>query len=105
MCVLFCGVLICVVLCFLWTPPSSSSHPPSAGPPSDEPPLDRIVEGLGHSSLRPWLQPWTSSRDTLDWVAQQETPPLAVDDVNADLDSDVINQQVSVAHAELLAGR
>ena len=45
-----------------------------------------------------------SSRDTLDWAAQQDTPILNVDDVEADPDSVEINPQVYVALAELLEG-
>ena len=45
-----------------------------------------------------------SSRDTLDWAAQQDTPILNVDDVEAGPDSVEINPQVYVALAELLEG-
>ena len=45
-----------------------------------------------------------SSRDTLDWAAQQDTPILNVDDVEAGPDSFEINPQVYVALAELLEG-
>ena len=45
-----------------------------------------------------------SSRDTLDWAAQQDTPILNVDDVEASPDSVEINPQVYVALAELLEG-
>ena len=45
-----------------------------------------------------------SSRDTLDWAAQQDTPILNVDDVEACPDSVEINPQVYVALAELLEG-
>ena len=45
-----------------------------------------------------------SSRDTLDWAAQQDTPILNVDDVEAGHDSVKINPQVYVALAELLEG-
>ena len=45
-----------------------------------------------------------SSRDTLDWAAQQDTPILNVDDVEAGPDSVEINPQVHVALAELLEG-
>ena len=38
-----------------------------------------------------------SSRDTLDWAAQQDTPILNVDDVEAGPDSVEINPQVYVA--------
>ena len=43
-----------------------------------------------------------SSRDALDWVAQQDTPILNVDDVEAGPDPVEINSQVYVALAELL---
>ena len=43
-----------------------------------------------------------SSRDTLDWAAQQDTPILNVDDVEGGPDSVEINPQVYVALAELL---
>ena len=42
----------------------------------------------------------TSSGDTVDWAAQQETPILTVDDVEACLDSVEINPQNYVALAE-----
>ena len=45
-----------------------------------------------------------SSRDTLDWAAQQDTPILNVDDVEAGPDSVEINPKVYVALAELLQG-
>ena len=45
-----------------------------------------------------------SSRDALDWAAQQDTPILNVDDVEAGPDSVEINPQVFVALAELLEG-
>ena len=45
-----------------------------------------------------------SSRDALDWAAQQDTPILNVDDVEAGPDSVEINPQVYVALAELLEG-
>ena len=45
-----------------------------------------------------------SSRDTLDWAAQQDTPILNVDDVEAGPDSVEIGPQVYVALAELLEG-
>ena len=45
-----------------------------------------------------------SSRDTLDWAAQQDTPILNVDDVEARPDSVEINPQVYAALAELLEG-
>ena len=45
-----------------------------------------------------------SSRDTLDWAAQQDTPILNVDDAEAGPDSVEINPQVYVALAELLEG-
>ena len=45
-----------------------------------------------------------SSGDTLDWAAQQDTPILNVDDVEAGPDSVEINSQVYVALAELLEG-
>ena len=45
-----------------------------------------------------------SSRDTLDWAAQQDTPILNFDDVEAGPDSFEINPQVYVALAELLEG-
>ena len=45
-----------------------------------------------------------SSRDTLDWAAQQDTPILNVDDGEAGPDSVEINLQVYVALAELLEG-
>ena len=45
-----------------------------------------------------------SSRDTLDWAAQQDTPILNVDDVEAGPDSVEIHPQVYVALAELLEG-
>ena len=45
-----------------------------------------------------------SSRDTLDWAAQQDTPILNVDDVEAGPDSVEINPQVYVALGELLEG-
>ena len=47
----------------------------------------------------------TSSRDTLEWAAQQETPTLTVDDVEAGPDSVESNPQICVALAELLEGR
>ena len=43
-----------------------------------------------------------SSRDTLDWAAQQDTPTLNVDDVEAGPNSVEINPQVYVALAEVL---
>ena len=46
-----------------------------------------------------------SSRDTLDWAAQQDTPILNVDDVEAGPDSVEINPQVYVALAELTGRR
>ena len=45
-----------------------------------------------------------SSRDALDWAAQQDTPILNVDDVEAGPYSVKINPQVYVALAELLEG-
>ena len=45
-----------------------------------------------------------SSRESLEWAAQQETPILTVDDVEARPDSVEINPQVHVALAELLEG-
>ena len=45
-----------------------------------------------------------SSRDTLDWAAQQDTPTLNVDDVELGPDSVEINPQVYLALAELLEG-
>ena len=45
-----------------------------------------------------------SSRETLDWAAQHETPILTVDEVEAGPDSVEINPQVYVALAELLEG-
>ena len=45
-----------------------------------------------------------SSRDTLDWAAQHDTPILNVDDVETGPDSVEINPQVYVALAELLEG-
>ena len=45
-----------------------------------------------------------SSRESLEWAAQQETPISTVDDVVADPDSVEINPQVYVALAELLEG-
>ena len=45
----------------------------------------------------------TSSGDTLDWAAQQETAILTVDDVEACLDSVEINPQNNVALAEGVA--
>ena len=45
-----------------------------------------------------------SSRDTLDWGAQQEAQILTVDDVEARPDSVKIDPQVYVALAELLEG-
>ena len=46
-----------------------------------------------------------SSRDSLDWAAQQDTPILNVDDVEAGPDSVEINPQVYLALAELLERR
>ena len=46
--------------------------------------------------------PW--SREALEWAAQQETPILTVDDVEAGPDSVEIDPQVCVALAELLEG-
>ena len=46
----------------------------------------------------------TSSRDTLDWAAQQETPILTVDDVEAGFDSVEVNPQIYVVLAEVLVG-
>ena len=46
----------------------------------------------------------TSSRDTLDWAAQQETPILTVDDVEAGPDSVDINPPDYVEQAQLLEG-
>ena len=45
-----------------------------------------------------------SSRDTLDWAAQQDTPILNVDDVEGGPDSVEINPQIYVALPELLEG-
>ena len=45
-----------------------------------------------------------SSRESLGWAAQEETPILTVDDVEAGPDSVEINPQVHVALAELLEG-
>ena len=45
-----------------------------------------------------------SSRDTLDWAAQQDTPILNDDDVEAGLASAETNPQVYVALADLLEG-
>ena len=45
-----------------------------------------------------------SSREALEWAAQQETPVLTVDDVVAGPDSVEIDPQVYVALAELLEG-
>ena len=45
-----------------------------------------------------------SSRESLEWAAQQETSILTVDDVEAGPDSVEINPQVYVALAELLEG-
>ena len=45
-----------------------------------------------------------SSRESIEWAAQQETPILTVDDVEAGPDSVEINPQVYVALAELLEG-
>ena len=45
-----------------------------------------------------------SSRDCLEWAAQQETPILTVDDVEGAPDSVEVNPQVYVALAELLEG-
>ena len=45
-----------------------------------------------------------SSRGTLDWAAQRNTPKLNVDDVDAGPDSVENNPQVLVALAELLEG-
>ena len=46
----------------------------------------------------------TSSRDTLDWAAQEETPILMVDDVGAGPDSVDISPHINVALAQLLEG-
>ena len=46
----------------------------------------------------------TSSRDALDWAAQQETTILTVDDVEAGPGSVEINPQIYLALAELLKG-
>ena len=43
-------------------------------------------------------------RDSLEWAAQQETPILTVDDIEAGPDSVEVNPQVYVALAELLEG-
>ena len=45
-----------------------------------------------------------SSRDSLEWAAQQETPISTVDDVEAGLDSVEVIPQVYVALAEVLEG-
>ena len=45
-----------------------------------------------------------SSRDTLDWAAQQGTPVLTVDDAEAGPDFVEISPQVYVALTELLEG-
>ena len=45
-----------------------------------------------------------SSRGALEWAAQQETPILTVDDVEAGPDSVEIDPQVYVALAELFEG-
>ena len=45
-----------------------------------------------------------STRDSLEWAAQQETPTLTVDDVEAGPNSVEVNPQVYVALAELLEG-
>ena len=45
-----------------------------------------------------------SSRDTLDWAVQQDTPILNVDDVEAGPDSVEIKPQVYVALPKLLEG-
>ena len=45
-----------------------------------------------------------SSRESVEWAAQQETPILTVDDVEANPDSVEINPQVYVALAEPLQG-
>ena len=45
-----------------------------------------------------------SSKESLQWAAQQETPILTVDDVEAGPDSAEINPQVYVALAEILEG-
>ena len=44
------------------------------------------------------------SRDSLDWAAQQATPILTIDDVEAGPDFVEVNPQVYVALAELLEG-
>ena len=59
---------------------------------------------MGHSSSRTWPQPWSRRRESLLNAAQQETPMLTVDDVEAGPDSVEINPQVYVALAELLEG-
>ena len=45
-----------------------------------------------------------SSRSTLDWAAQQETPILMIDDEEAGPDTGEVDSQVYVALAELLEG-
>ena len=59
---------------------------------------------MGHSSSRTWPQPWSRRRGGLLNAAQQKTPMLTVDDVEAGPDSVEINPQVYFALAELLEG-
>ena len=58
---------------------------------------------IGRSSSRTRPQQLvTSSKDTLDWAAQQDTPMLTVDDIEAHFVE--INPQENVALVELLEG-
>ena len=59
---------------------------------------------IGHSSSNMTAAVVPSSRECLEWAAQQETPILTVDDVEAGPVSVQINHQVHVALAELLEG-
>ena len=61
------------------------------------------MEGLGiQEHMAAAVVP--SLTDSLEWAAQQETPMLTVDDVEAGPDSVEVNPQVYVALAELLQG-